>query len=234
MYLWPFRLLPPYAVRWFPYGNVAVGPVSLDGASQQAVRTDGGGLWGLECSFETPTNDAILALRGWAVHLDAGMTEFVMPRQNLNFAPLPISAGKPVRAGKPPIALDPFGEEGNYGPALITATAAAASLRATSVAITMTQGSRIRPGHVFAINHSGAGWRMYQIGRVTDILGDVFTCSIRPPLRQAITNGTAIEFDLPRCKMRLRPESAAALYQAVDLLRIGDRVSAGFIESPVT
>lgn len=232
MYLWPFRLLPPYAAKWSRVGAAMLGPVSIDGAQQQASRTDGGGLWRLDCSFEAKTVDQILALRAWDAYLDAGTTEFIMPVLDLPFAPRPTIAGRPMKPGKPASASDPFGESGDYGSALMMASnVGAASLRATSITINMVQGSSIRAGQIFSINHAMKGWRKYNIQRVTSADGNLFTVSFRPPLREAITDGTAIEFDIPRCVMRLHPDSASNLAQSIDLLKIGDTVTAAFIES---
>jgi hypothetical protein len=232
MYLWPFRILPPLAAKWSRIGASLLGPLSIDGAQQQATRTDGGGLWRLDCSFEATSRDAILALRAWDSYLDAGTVEFLMPVLDLAFAPRPISAGKFIKPGKPQSASDPFSESGDYSSALMIARLVGSSvLRATSAIIGMQQGSSVKAGQVFSVNHPTAGWRKYNVQRVSSVDGDQFSVSFRPPFREAVSNGTLIEFDVPRCVMRLHPDSATDLAQSVDLLKIGSRVSASFIES---
>lgn len=232
MYLWPFRLLPPGNVRWTRQGTAHLGPMSIDGATQQASRTDGGGLWRCDATFEARSRDQVLALRAWAVHLDGGTTEFLMPVLDLPYAPRSVVAGKLHRPGKPPKATDPFTEAGNYGPTMMVAEAVgAAALRATSIVIDMQQGGKIQAGQIFSVEHGAAGWRKYNISRVTAQGGDLFTVTFRPPLRQAVASGAGIEFDMPRCVMRLHPDSANDLDQAIDLLKVGGTVSTSFIES---
>jgi hypothetical protein len=53
-------------------------------------------------------------------------------------------------------------------------------------------------GELFSVEHAAWGWRVY---RITRIDGDVIT--FRPPLREAMAAGAALEFDTPRCQMRL-------------------------------
>lgn len=232
MYLWPFRLLPPLSARWYRQGATQLGPVSIDGAQQQASRTDGGGLWRLDCTFSANTRARILALRAWHEYLDAGTVEFLMPVLDLHFAPRNTVAGVPQKPGSPTPATDCFSESGSYGsPMMVASVVEDAALRATSLAISMTQGASPEAGQIFSINHASVGWRKYNIQRIADSAGDAFTLAIRPPLREAVSADDAIEFDMPRCVMRLHPESANALSLPVEMLNGGGTVSASFIES---
>jgi hypothetical protein len=77
-------------------------------------------------------------------------------------------------------------------------------LRATTMRIEMRVGATLVGGESFSILHPGMGWRLYEIGTV-DYLDDGVTADITfmPPLREAIPASTQLEFDRPRCLMRL-------------------------------
>jgi hypothetical protein len=102
--------------------------------------------------------------------------------------------------------------------------AASAALRATRLAISIQQGSPLRGGERFSINHPTAGWRLYQVGAV-----NAGVATLRPPLREAVDPGTWLEFDLPRCLMKLSDPNGMAV--TMTLLRFASP-NADFIEYP--
>lgn len=237
-YVWPFRLVPPVNQRTYRVGNIKLGPVAIDGAQQQASRTDGGGLWRTDCTFRPQSIDQIRALRAWDSYLDSGVQDFIMPLIDLHFAPRD-KVGTPLRLRKPgPTApsLDYFGEVAEYDVPIVEASLFAdAGLRATTVHIQMVQGSALKGGEHFSLYHDTKGWRLYTIARVRSVdSDDVFAVDIRPPIREAITVGSPLpiaEFDIPRCLMRLHPESANALNVGVTNFRIGADINVSFVES---
>ena len=202
------------------------------GQPGQVLNLSGGGFWQIECQFSAQSVDEVRGLRAWSAYLDKGATEFILPLLDLRFAPRPTIAGKLVKPGAVSTADNYFSEEAGYGSQIIVANSvSAAALRATSVTIRVTQGSSIRGGEHFSIEHASAGWRLYRVARVTHASGDLFTCEIRPPLREAIGENEAIEFDMPRCVMRITPDKAYDMELAISLLKIGGSVSTSFFES---
>ena len=232
MYVWPFRLLTPTMQRPLLLGTGQQGPSTMAGLPGQVLNLSGGGFWQIECAFSAKTPDQIRALRAWGAYLDKGATEFILPLIDLKFAPRPITAGAPAKPGIAAAATDYFSEEAGYGSQLIVASAyASATLRATSIQITISQGSSPQGGEHFSIEHETAGWRLYRISRVTARSGNRFTCEIRPPLREAVSESDTIEFDMPRCVMRITPDKADDMELAISLLKIGGSVSTSFFES---
>lgn len=235
-YVWPFRLLPPVNQRSYRVGNVKLGPVAIDGAQQQVTRTDGGGLWRTDCIFRPQSIDQIRALRAWDSYLDSGVQDFIMPLIDLHFAPRDIVGGRLRRPGPTPTASDYFGEVAAYDAPIVEASLFVdADLRATTVHIQLYQGSPLKGGEHFSLYHDTKGWRLYTIARVRSVdSDDVYAVDIRPPIREAISVGSPLpvaEFDIPRCLMRLHPDSATALNVGVTNFRIGADINVSFIES---
>jgi hypothetical protein len=84
--------------------------------------------------------------------------------------------------------------------AAVVATIGAAAARSTTVALTVVSGGRaLRPGDQFSPTHAAWGLRMYRI--VEDLGAGAF--KIRPPLREAVTAGQAVDFNEPGVVMRL-------------------------------
>lgn len=202
------------------------------GQPGQVLNLSGGGFWQIECQFSAQSVDEVRGLRAWSAYLDKGATEFILPLLDLRFAPRPTIAGEPVKPGTVAKADDYFSEEAGYGSQIIVAKAvSAAALRATSVTIRVSQGSSIKGGEHFSIEHPTAGWRLYRVMRVTTSSVNDFVCDIRPPLREAVSANAAIEFDMPRCVMRITPDKADDMELAISLLKIGGSVSTSFFES---
>lgn len=79
----------------------------------------------------------------------------------------------------------------------IIATAGSASLAATSIVITVTQGRAIRIGQLF-----GIGSRLYRAYAVTTPVAGAQTVDFRPKLRIAVTAGATVRFSRPVCVMK--------------------------------
>lgn len=91
----------------------------------------------------------------------------------------------------------PFDDETLYqggGPA--ASVAEAAPLRAVSLRLNTAFAQPLIGGEWFSIEHPAKGWRAY---RIATIEGQ--TVTFRPPLRQAVNAGDAVEFGAPRCLM---------------------------------
>jgi hypothetical protein len=155
------------------------GGTSLNG-DPSVYTSDGGGRW--TCQMTVPLVD-----------LDGNTSA-----QQIKKARASIEA---TRGGSLPIILTYMADAEAPYPSVgttITITAAAASVRATTLTITVTSGGTISGGEVFSINHGTVGPRLYTI---TAVSGSTIT--LGRPLREAITNGTALEFVTPTSVMRL-------------------------------
>jgi hypothetical protein len=105
----------------------------------------------------------------------------------------------------------------------ITATVSGAhAIRATTLAISLTQGSPLHYGQYVSI----AG-HLYILRWPVSTVGSVYTFEIRPPLRVAAAAGATVEVANPTCEMRLASDDQTGL--DLDLLKFAEP-SLSFIE----
>jgi hypothetical protein len=76
-------------------------------------------------------------------------------------------------------------------------------LRATSLDLAILNAGDLVGGESFSIDHPTMGHRLYEIKTAIYDDDDLATITFNPPLREAVTSGTRLEFDRPRCTMRL-------------------------------
>jgi hypothetical protein len=187
-----------------------MGGESLAGEND-AIRTDGGGYWQIQMSgIELVGPDLVRAWRAWEAELEGGVTRVLVPIADIRHAPR--SAIGKVLAKPSDLAaesVDPYFPEalGFATPFIIAETVGAALLRATQLVIDVTRGARLKGGEHFAINHATSGRRIYRVHRVLSRDGQQATVSIRPPLREAIADGTALDFDWPSVVAVVMPEN---------------------------
>lgn len=195
----PIHLWNPSGIRCSLVGRGVQSPPSLSGVGQ-VLRTDGGGFWAVEYSGITLNSpDKLRAWRAWEAQLDGGATRVIAPVPDLSLAPRPVIGGGLASPSALVSTSDDeyFPEATAFAAPLIIASAEAADLRDTEITLTIVQGSRVKGGQFFAIDHPDAGRRMYQTSRVLSRDGQTATVEIRPPLRQAISDDTSLDFDWP-------------------------------------
>lgn len=169
---------------------------SLSGASS-IVRTDGGGAWVFSMAGVHVVNEP--GIRLWhalSALLDGGARPVAMPvRQRF-----PISPAISLATNSDDSTLD---DGGRYvTPGVLSVLQGNAGLRATRLSITYS-GASLVAGMMFSIDHPVHRHRLYRIAQVDDGGGGVQTITIRPPLREAATSGTLLEFGDPHCVMQL-------------------------------
>lgn len=179
-------------------GNITSGGVSLSGIDDK-MNTDGGGFWRYDLSEgKTISRESGLAWRALKEGMDGGATAVIVRLcGERRFQPV----GARVRV--PHSDATPFSDDSLYvssGASYVTVGATA--LRATSMQISGESEKSLLGGELFSILHPSWGWRVY---RIVTIEGDQIT--FRPPLREATTAGTAVEFDEIRCQMQLAASS---------------------------
>lgn len=214
---WPWDLLTPRQERWRLQGVALNGGTTVAG-TQRPSRTDGGGIWVGEQSFLLTTPEQIKAARAIEAILDGGVGKIVAWSFEEPFAP-----GDLVPSAAPHSDGASFGDGTLYGsvPAGATVTADCA-LRTTHIPLTMLSGV-LQGGEHFSIIHGSAGWRRYRVARVGDGYAE-----IRPPLREAITNGTPLYF--VRVGLGVRLANPDEFFGALDPSRIVE-VTARWVEA---
>lgn len=224
MFVFPTHLFNPQTVKPDVVGRVVSGGVALSG-EEDVVATDGGGRVRVDYSgivLRDPTK--LRAWNAWNAHLKSGVVACYVPLVSIATAPRPWagSAPRPVFdiGGDDPM----FPTEVAYrARSIAAATVGDVALRATEITIVITSGSPVQGGEWFSINGRG-----HRIERVTARDGMEATVAIEPPTREAIDDGTAIEFEWPVVKARL--VIGTDLGQAIQLSRRSEQ-SISFVEA---
>lgn len=195
----PSSMMREREVAW----NLAASTVSPGQSSFgnfQIVRLDGGGVWTAQWfDVSVMTAAHVRTFRSIAAQAENGATPLVVSRC----------------------------ESRQRLPGTLATVAGATALRATDIKIALTAGAAIQAGEIFSISHPNQGWRMYEIKSAVATGGGQYLVSFRPPLREAAANGDKVEFDSPRCTMRLASPSAMNL--SLDLRKFG-APSVDFVE----
>lgn len=206
MYVWPLCIFPPKSVRWSLRSVTIGGGVSVGGISPNA-RTDGGGLWVCEMSgVWLHSDEQLKEARAAEGRLDGGLTKIIVPDRDFHLGPRPKGVHWPIEVFAGSIAL----------------------LRATEVVIDFTNGAPATGGEHFSVAHPTAGKRMYRVIEVVSRTATQQTVKIRPPLREAISAGEALDYNHPGCTMRLaNPDD---FFGAIENARTAD-LSPTFVEA---
>jgi hypothetical protein len=217
VFTFPTALFAPQSIRPQLLGGAVSGGQSLSGITQLAA-TSGGPFWGLELGGVTlNTREKMKAWRAVEAMSDNGATSFVVPLCDRGNQPFLNPRRTDGFTGD-----KVFSEGTSWTISEITATASAAALRATELTLaSYSGGATLVGGEHFTIVHPTLGARLYRIGSVSGA-----TITIRPPLREAISSGTVLDFDNARCVMRVEGDMSAAL----ELLKRGTG-SVRFLES---
>lgn len=224
MLVFPVRLFAPQSMT--PprlIGAAASGGVSMGGVTQLGVL-HGGGFW--EIAFGEVslwTRETMLAWRALEAALDNGATPVIVPLGDRKHQPVT----------SPPSSLafddDSIWDDGTSWMAAEVSCDLDGDhdLRATTLAIEYEGDVPLVGGEYFSILHAEVGWRLYQVIRVSE---DGESLTIRPPLRRAVTDGTPLNFEAPRCVCRLDGDLATVL----EMLRFGRGGPARFVETFAT
>lgn len=121
------------------------------------------------------------------------------------FGPFPTIGGlpTPIVSGIPHSDGSYFDDGSGYSQATVYGEAtASAALNAGVITMRVTGADRpLRWSDWFSIYHPTKGWRAYRYWQViskTDEANPVYSLAISPPLREAVTSGTRVEFARPR------------------------------------
>jgi hypothetical protein len=141
-------------------------------------------------------------LQAWdtlALRLEGRLNPILVPLCERPRQPRPPPGGEPEAVTVPHDDLSPFADVTYYAaPTLAAEVFADAPMRATTIRIEAINLGAPEPAHFFSI-----GERLYQIRSVDAVAGAVYTVSFRPPLREAVTAGSPVDFENMVCKMKL-------------------------------
>jgi hypothetical protein len=238
---------------WFPRALLReqshswnlVGTVMSPGQNAQSiapvVRSDGGGFWsctmsnvslsGIKGSNLVGRQRQMMATLLWrAIRqiCDGGANSIIVPRNDALFRPYP--AGVSAYGSIPHSDGSLFDDgSGYYQPVISVQSSGDAALRSTSLILSLTRCGDLVGGESFSIQHPTKGWRMYEIATVSPIDAGRSQVTFMPPLREAVPDGTDIEFDRPCCTMRLSQPNSMDLTVVPWTFNQAD---ASFVEAP--
>ncbi|WP_257164690.1 hypothetical protein [Bradyrhizobium sp. SRS-191] len=197
------------------------------------AETTVGGLWRAELgSIPVRTKPQVHAWRALEALLDSGATTIILPMCDKRYFPVPVVGGAPLYSYGT-VSLDDgtlFDDgTGIEQPVVVAFLAQDAGLRATSVRLLFLQGAPLQGGEHFSIRHGNLGDRLYRIAQVKiDPVTGYSDVTIRPPLREATPAFTPLDFDAPKCVMRIA--NAESMKLSLQLRKWGSP-TATFVES---
>jgi len=203
---WPVAVLPPQNVSFDIAWRSLSGPAAISGA-QQVVSSDAG-IW--KATFGNVIinkRDAVLVFRAIANLLEGRLGRILVPLcrgYQPKFAP-DVDAG--LRDPVPHSDDAFFGDGTGYvGQTMDARLVGSLPPRAVSASIAVAYGGQIEPGQHFSM-----GERLYRVRSVVYTSETAASITFRPPLREATSAGTRLEFDDPVCRMKLAADDAMDL-----------------------
>lgn len=200
-----------------------VGVAFSPGQNAQAVasvqRSDGGGFWTAVMADVQLSDIKGAGLRGrqrqrvatllWrAVRqvCDGGVNAIVVPRNDALFVPWPSGVPRVARQGIPHSDGAPHSDGTGYAQLtvdIVSHPASGYARRSTEILVEVRMAGDLIGGEAFSILHPEFGWRLYEIATVEYLDAVHANITFMPPLREAIPPATPLEFERPRCVMRL-------------------------------
>ncbi len=153
--------------------------------------------------------------RGLCIRLKSGGAPIIVPV--LDVAQPRPSGVASTDAGVPHRDGAPFSDGARYTSRLISYELQGASrLRATTLTLHRTAGGALKGGEFFTLTGPTYGDRLYAVGAVTSVAGDIFTISFLPPLREDYADGTFADFQNPRCTMKLSASAIDSIWPKIE------------------
>lgn len=182
----------------FRIEGMALSPGPSLSGIEEPIRTDGGGYVAADfANGVLNKRESVLAWRAVTTAMDGGVNPVTVILCDRRHQPV---VGLP--GGVPHSDLTPFSDGSLYTTKGASGEVqAAAALRAVELVGQLITQRPLIGGEWFSILHPTWGHRAYNImGLYPE--GSNTRLVFRPPLREALTAGTAIELDTPRCRMR--------------------------------
>ncbi len=224
---WPNKVLRPMQVMANQAAFTRGGGKSLTGL-ERVLRTDRG-YWAID--LKGVPLKSVAQRRVWnairtALSGRAGI--LTVPVLSIDTAPwLPGSDGGYLTS----VHADgsPFADDSTYGQSgIVVQMATAAAIGDTSVTLRLVYGIDDLSGARFSYDSGNGYHALYETGVPSEVDDDLWTVPVFPSIRAAIPADAALEFDMPRCLVRLATDRA----MDVTLSPGGfDRVNVSFIEA---
>ncbi|MDX0315912.1 hypothetical protein GOC54_33855 [Sinorhizobium meliloti] len=192
---------------------------SIDGGrngvgESQTIEMSGGGIVTAtyeDCKIKDPEQYEYVNWLG--ARLNGGFRFINVPIITDWFGPFPKVGGlpAPIVSGITHSDGSSFSDGAGYSQATVWGTVAtAAALNAGIIKMRVSGLDRpLRWSDWFSIYHPNKGWRAYRYWEViskTDDPTPLYTLAISPPLREAVTANTRVEFARPRFVAKFKPE----------------------------
>jgi len=192
---WPRSVLPPQQPMFHIAPMNISGPVSGSGAAD--VISGDAGFWRASFgSVVVTTRERVLTWRAISAKLQGRLFPILVPYCAL-YQPFPAGV---ARGGVVPHSDGAYFSDGTgyLSGSINVYLNDDRPQRAVSGTITVDVSDVIQPGHVFSF-----GERLYEVGDVEYLSETVAEITWKPPLRDAVSAGTELNFDAPVCRMRL-------------------------------
>lgn len=183
------------------------GGVSLSGI-EDSIATDGGGRWvGTADNVALHTREKIMTWRAFKSATGGGIDPFIFPICDARHQPTRGKQKVPHSDGTS------FSDDTLYSSADCEVYVAAdAPLRATQIQLDIASlGRPLVGGERFTIVHDTWRERAYQIGRIISQTSASAVVQFHTPLREAVSAGTAVDFNNPRFVARVDGQMSAPL-----------------------
>lgn len=202
---WPSTILPPRRVMCDPVYATTGGGRSLT-AIEQIIASDAG-YWAItldEIPCASPVQKQVA--RALSVQMEGRLNGIDVPIYDSRNAPLASGQGFGPITGIPWSDPTSFSDGSLFQQGPIDASAAAtAALGSNVVLITITTGGILQPGQHFSYQGASRS-RLERIKTATLTTGTTYSCTVWPPLREAIPNATLLNFNDPRLTCRLKTD----------------------------
>lgn len=180
---WPFDDLKPRHIGIHKIASPIGGGTAI--TKREPTISSGNGFWRIVYGgIPVKTRTQILLWRAMEIKFEGRGASLLIPIYDGKRAPWP----------------------GTPGGSLQAVADAAVAAGATSIAIDGTGLAALQAGM-----HFSAGHYLHRIQAITATVGDVYTCTIWPKTREAIADGAALEFGIPRIRVRLADDDAMRL-----------------------
>lgn len=209
---WPNTVLKAQSV-----GAPFLAPRTMSGAAALSGRTQvsstDAGVWFYSMkSIPVHDRNTVLTWRAVDALLEGRLTPINVPLMGyeLNFAPYAVDLDYTSLLAPVPYSDDAYFSDGSgfVGGIASVSTTGSAALRATSFTVSVGYAPTLQPGMIFSIVHPTKGNRWYKVKSFNEDTGSM---TFRPPLREAISSLTILNFDTPTCRMRLASDTEMTL-----------------------
>lgn len=186
------------------------GGTSISGEIDRVSADGGGRVFAQFARGSLPDRSAVLAWRAVTTLLEEGVSPVIVPFCDIRHQPYGPANG----SGVPHSDGSPLSDDSLY----LTSGGGSVSvgarvLRATTIRITSTLAQPLIGGEWFSIEHPTKDWRAYRIAKLFPVEGSPgqYDLTFRPPLREAVADGEAVELLTPRCLMVQDAPTSTAL-----------------------